>query len=621
MPLRATTVSTLMTTTSFLIGLMLTGLTSAAVTNYHITKVDDQVLELEYQFNFSQEERLLVDFLTITCDEPAVQIEAITPLQPAVDRFEGEFQKQMRGYESPATFHIRLYAEQPPQQATLRARYLMTGSKEPRQLLTTVPWAPANPSAIPAAEESSLLDAPIPLLEKMPQSEQPDSLKQKLLTACAALLKKIAACITTGTKSIEQLVSTTQSLVFRLFAIFALGVLMSMTPCIYPMIPITMGMLQTAHGVHTSLRRNFMLAASYTAGMSSTFAALGLITITFKTRFGQAFSHPAFLLLIALFLCYMGLSLLGLYDLYIPRFLSPRANHGVKSGSFISAYIFGAASGAFASPCLSPGLALVLSLAAKINSPLQALLLLFVFGIGSSLPLLIIGTFSASLDLLPRAGMWMEEVKKAFGLMLLAMAGYYLFPFVPATLAWLCSGLALLLLALYYLVWQTSSLPRLVKRIRFIIGSLALIGALLSFVQLYKASHPVHDDTILVTELTWHTDYEVARQLAQQDHKPLLLDFRSNICSLCTLIERRVFSKPAVAKVLAERYILVTVDRSAGASKESAELEKQFEVVGLPTILVVSPATQAVTTRWTSEFASMDIEAVVETLQNAAIAS
>ena len=109
-------------------------------------------------------------------------------------------------------------------------------------------------------------------------------------------------------------------------------------------------------------------------------------------------------------MAYLALSMFGFYDMYVPNILQTKNNVNHK-GSLFSAFVFGAISGSIASPCLSPGLALLLTIVATLGNNLLGFLLLFSFGIGLSIPLLIIGTFSSSINILPQAGMWMIEVK------------------------------------------------------------------------------------------------------------------------------------------------------------------------------------------------------------------
>jgi len=206
---------------------------------------------------------------------------------------------------------------------------------------------------------------------------------------------------------VTALVSNTNSLLLRIFLVLFLGILMSLTPCIYPMIPITVGILQSQGS--SSIMRNFFLALAYTIGIATTFSLLGLIAVFTGKLFGSFLTHPLVIIPVVSLLGYLGFSMLGFYEMYTPKFLQLKNHQNTKKGSMLSAFLFGAASGTVASPCLSPGLVLLLSIVATLGDRLLGFVLLFSFGIGLSLPLLLIGTFSSSLALLPHAGTWMVD--------------------------------------------------------------------------------------------------------------------------------------------------------------------------------------------------------------------
>ena len=233
----------------------------------------------------------------------------------------------------------------------------------------------------------------------------------------------IWAKVTSLSKYLQKALRTSESHIFRLFLVFFLGLLMSLTPCIYPMIPITAGILQ-AQG-SSSIGRSFLLAFIYTLGTSTTFATFGLVAALTGHLFGQLLVNPIFMLIIISILVYLGLSMFGLYDMYVPKFME-QTNYHQKKGSLFSVFIFGAISGSIASPCLSPGLALLLSIVATLGNNVLGFLMLFIFGLGLSMPLLIVGTFSNSINMIPQNGPWMVEIKKLFGFMLLAMCVYLL---------------------------------------------------------------------------------------------------------------------------------------------------------------------------------------------------
>lgn len=231
---------------------------------------------------------------------------------------------------------------------------------------------------------------------------------------------------------------------------FLTGILMSFTPCVYPMIPITISIM---HGnAATSLLRNFMTAVTYVAGMSIVYASLGYVAATSSVIFGQWVASPWVVGITVLFFLYFAFSLFGFYELYVPRFLQ---QHGeIKTrGSLARIFLFGMITGTVASPCLTPGLAALLTLAAKVGNPLVGFLILFFFSIGMGCILIIIGTFSGALALLPRAGEWLDESKRIMGFLLLGMCVYFAQHFMSNIVTWTLYGLVAAA-AVAYVAWR-----------------------------------------------------------------------------------------------------------------------------------------------------------------------
>src|SRR5581483_1012022 len=165
-------------------------------------------------------------------------------------------------------------------------------------------------------------------------------------------------------------------------------------------------------------------ALAYTMGIATTFAIFGLLASCTGPLCGQLLMQPLFIIGLVILLAYLGFSMFGLYSIYIPKFFT--ISHKKHNGSLFSSFIFGAASGTISSPCVSPGLALLLSIVATLGNKFLGFLYLFIFGVGLGLPLLIVGAFSSSLSLLPQAGTWMIEVKKFFSFIIFGMCFYYL---------------------------------------------------------------------------------------------------------------------------------------------------------------------------------------------------
>ncbi|MFH1461611.1 MAG: cytochrome c biogenesis protein CcdA [bacterium] len=273
--------------------------------------------------------------------------------------------------------------------------------------------------------------------------------------------------------NLKETFSPEKSPFYLIILAFLVGILTSFTPCVYPMIPITLGILQTQ--ASTSLSRNFLLALSYVLGISTVYAILGYVAATTTVIFGQWLSNPWLVLFISIFFIYLAFSMFGFYEIKIPNFLTKRDNVKVK-GSFIYSFIFGAISGTVASPCLTPAIAILLSFVAKLGSPIIGFLTLFFFALGMGILLIVIGTFSTSLNVLPRAGMWMVEVKIFFGFVLLAMSIYFFQPFLGGNAGLKAYATLCLIAGMYYLIKSNQNKIKISFGILLIILSIFLIS-------------------------------------------------------------------------------------------------------------------------------------------------
>jgi thiol:disulfide interchange protein DsbD len=250
---------------------------------------------------------------------------------------------------------------------------------------------------------------------------------------------------------IDMLKQATQSensnIFYALILAFLAGVLVSFTPCIYPMIPITVGILQAQ--ATQSMAYNFFSALSYVLGISVVYASLGYLSASTSIIFGRWLASPWFILFIIIFFLYLAFAMFGFYELYMPSFLTRSRDLSVKH-SLTHSFLFGAISGTVASPCLTPALAILLAIAAKTGNPVLGFLYLFFFSLGMGTLLLLIGTFSGALHLLPRSGEWMEEIKKSFGFMMLAVCIYFLSPLLNKEVVLELYSLVLLVSSVYY---------------------------------------------------------------------------------------------------------------------------------------------------------------------------
>ena len=208
--------------------------------------------------------------------------------------------------------------------------------------------------------------------------------------------------------------------------LFVAGLATSVTPCIYPMIPITAGILGgTAAGRPRSRGRTALMTLAYVAGLALVYSLLGLAAGLTGTLFGSVSSSPWAYFVIANLLLLFGLAMLDVVPVSAPRRLVERAAR-LTGDSVGGVFAMGAASGLVAAPCGAPAFAAVLTFVAATRSAAMGLLYLFVFSLGLSALLVVVGLFSGTLASLPRAGRWTAWVKRAGGVILIGMAEYYL---------------------------------------------------------------------------------------------------------------------------------------------------------------------------------------------------
>ena len=217
--------------------------------------------------------------------------------------------------------------------------------------------------------------------------------------------------------------------------LFAAGVLTSLTPCVYPMIPITaaivggqnLGATPGAAPLPAPPRwRTAALTGAYVLGLAAVYAGLGLLAGLTGTMFGAVSSNPWAYFFMANLLMLASLSMFDVIPVRLPSFLVQRAANAGTGGRAAGAFVMGAASGLVAAPCSAPVMAAVLTWVSVTQSAGLGFVYLFAFSIGMCALLVIVGLSAGTVSRLPRAGMWMVYVKKTFAVVMLVMAEYYL---------------------------------------------------------------------------------------------------------------------------------------------------------------------------------------------------
>lgn len=557
-----------------------------------LIQLDEFNYTIRITIPLADEDTIHTDYIALTADTPFITISDWQTRTPISSVYDPLFHQQENSFtESPELeFNLACTDTSVIKDAHFILNYYLQSAAEMVQEIITLelPEQITNNQLetqidIPSAQELE----PVQAIQEIPTSATPS--------------KTASSWLDWLTNKITQ----SDSLLFRLALVFLLGLFMSLTPCIYPMIPITAGILQSQGS--KSLISSFFLSLSYTTGIATTFAILGLLAAFAGQAMGQLMSHPLFVIPLICVLVYLALSMIGLYDMYVPRFMQP-SSHTVRAGSFISAFTFGAISGVIASPCLSPGLVCLLCLVTTLNSVFLGFILLFAFGIGLGVPLLIIGTFSSSLNILPRAGMWMVEIKKIFGFAMLGMCLYFLNYIIPAHIMSIVLVATALLFGLCFLYMATKSHSRTWHFLYNFLGVILISGSVFLAYNAFKKMHTrVHADH------AWQTNYDESVEIARTQNKLLFVDIGAPFCSICRAIDASLFADASVQTFLNENTIPAKIDGSLG---QNAELIKKYHILGFPTILLINPKNQQIIKQWGSELYGILPQEFIQQVKN-----
>jgi len=355
--------------------------------------------------------------------------------------------------------------------------------------------------------------------------------------------------------------------------VFLAGLALNLTPCVYPLIPITVGFFSRQSEGKTS--RTFGLALAYVLGMSVTYSALGVFAALSGSLFGSWLQKPAVLVVIALVVLALALSMFGLYEIQAPHFITDRT--GSKAG-VLGALTMGLFVGFVAAPCIGPFVLSLLTYVAQQGSAALGFGLFFTLSMGLGLPYLFLGTVSGSLKAMPRSGEWMIAVRKVFGFVLVALAAWFLRPLLPERAFSWAVALPLLAGGVWFLLFEKSGAGlRWFRGLKIAIG-LALLAVGVWFVVPSKAGEG----------LAFRPYSDAALAEATAAGKPVVIDFFADWCLPCKELEKFTFSDPAVAKAL-DGWVLLKADLTKSASPEVAALRTKWNIQGVPTIVFLGP--------------------------------
>jgi thiol:disulfide interchange protein DsbD len=362
---------------------------------------------------------------------------------------------------------------------------------------------------------------------------------------------------------------------------FVGGFLTSLTPCVYPLIPITVSLFG-AREEHVSRIKAIGLAAAYVSGMGAMYAALGVFSALAGKGFGTQLAQPWVVVPIALLFLAMAASMFGAFELNLPSSLQERLTKVGGKGP-AGAFGMGLVGGIIAAPCTGPVLASILTYVATTHSVALGASLLFTYALGMGILFFLIAAFAVSL---PKSGAWMDAVKSIFGIFMIEAALYFLRPVLPALGHWgsatpralgIALGIAAVGVALGA-IHLSFSYTTMTVRARKALGVLMVVVGAWQGTLYFLTPRETH--------LVWSHDEAAAVAAAKAAHKPVVMDFFAEWCLPCKELDVRTFSEPKVAEELS-RFQLIKVDCTDNDDPEVANRKERWGAKTLPTVLII----------------------------------
>ena len=359
-------------------------------------------------------------------------------------------------------------------------------------------------------------------------------------------------------------------------SVFVGGFLTSLTPCVYPLIPITVSLFG-ARGDDVPRRRAILLASLYVAGIGVMYAALGVGSALAGKAFGTFMANPWVMAPIALLFVIMAVSMFGAFELALPASLQQRLS-SVGGRGFFGAFAMGLVGGIIAAPCTGPVLASILAYVATTKSVVLGGSLLVTYALGMGVLFFAIAAFAIAL---PKSGAWMEAVKSIFGIVMLVAALYFLRNVVPALMHY---GKPTSRFLEINIVLAAVGLGLGAVHLSFHAGALTIARKALGVALLVAGLFGGIAWALTPKPLAWTYGEKAGMAAAKAAHKPAVLDFYADWCIPCKEMDVKTFDK--VADEL-QRFALVKVDCTNDDDPIVVETVKRYDAQTRPTIIVI----------------------------------
>jgi thioredoxin:protein disulfide reductase len=360
-------------------------------------------------------------------------------------------------------------------------------------------------------------------------------------------------------------------IVLTLLGIFLGGLALNLTPCVYPLIPITVSFFGGRSGQKGGLAAHGLL---YILGLALTNSTLGVLAAMTGGMMGAMLQNPLVLISIAALLVIFAASLFGFWEIRLPSLMTKAASKSYSG--YFGTFFMGLTLGVVAAPCLGPFVLGLLTWVAGMGSPVLGFLVFFTLSLGMGLPLFALALFSGRIETLPRSGEWMNWVRKLMGWVLVGMAAYFVRPLLPGPAGMIVLA-AVALAAGIHLCW--------IDRTTAGFRSFGVIKGGVGVIALVVATFLVGSWVFKGPGVDWQPYSEELLAEASAAGKPVVIDFSATWCTPCRELDDKTFHDPAVVRKAGDEMVMIKVDLTKAGNPLHERLVKDYGVRGVPTVV------------------------------------